>query len=679
VLEFRPLSYKRGGATNDDAHLGIMCGITGFWDRVPARAEQWRSRLADMSDTLRHRGPDDSGDFLEEGSGLALATRRLAVVDLSVHGHQPMTSADGRYVLAYNGEIYNFRELRLELESCGHRFRGTSDTEVLVTAVQQWGLRQALVRSNGMFALAVWDRRERALHLARDRFGEKPLYYGWMGGALLFGSELKALRAHPAFAGEVDRDVLALYFRHNCVPAPYSIYRGIAKLPVASIVSFKQRTPPGSLPEPEAYWSLRQVAELAVANRVRGRADAVMDELDTALREAVRLRMHADVALGAFLSGGIDSSLVVALMQAQHASKVKTFTIAFDDATYDEAPQARAVADHLGTEHHELLVTAADAIEVIPTLPSIYDEPFADSSQIPTTVLARLTRSYVTVALSGDGGDELFGGYNRYTWAQQFWRRVEPVPIGLRRLAGRTLGAIPPGWWDRAFAGTGRVLPRSLAVRMPGTKIHKVAQVLPAADLHETYRTLASHAQDPSTLVPGATEPPTLVSASELGPALDDPVDHMMYLDTMTYLPDDILTKVDRATMAASLEGRMPFLDPDLAALAWRLRPDMKMRAGTGKWALRQVLHRYVPPALVERPKAGFGVPVGAWLRGPLRPWADDLLGARRLEDDGLLAAQPVRRMWAEHLSGRHDRQFELWDVLMFQAWLRAQTGATTP
>jgi asparagine synthase (glutamine-hydrolysing) len=649
-----------------------MCGIAGFWDRGPARSEQSRARLLAMTDTLRHRGPDDAGDFLEEDVGLALGSRRLAIVDLSMHGHQPMASPDGRYVLAFNGEIYNFKDLRHELERSGLRFRGTSDTEVVVAGAQHWGLHETLLRCNGMFALALWDRRERRLQLARDRFGEKPLYYGWAGTTLLFGSELKALRAHPAFDGEIDRDAVALYFRHNCIPAPYSIYRTIAKLPPASVVTIEAATAPGAEVRPEAFWTLRETVESGVADRSRATEDGATDELDVVLRRAVRLRMHADVALGAFLSGGIDSSLVVALMQAQHTARVQTFTIAFDDATFDEAAEARAVADHLGTEHHELLVTAKDALDVVPRLPDMYDEPFADSSQIPTAVLARLTRAHVTVALSGDGGDELFGGYNRYAWAERFWGRIEPVPLPLRRAAATMLGAVPPGWWDRAFAGAGRVLPRSLSLRMAGTKLEKIARVLPAADLHQTYMALASHTEDPSRLVPGAVEPPTLLTSPQQWPDLADPVERMMYLDTMTYLPDDILTKVDRATMASSLEGRMPFLDPDVAALAWRLPPDRKVRGGTGKWLLRRLLHRYVPPALVERPKSGFGVPVGDWLRGPLRPWAEELLDPRRIVAHGLLSPDVVRQMWREHLSGSRDRQFELWDVLMFQAWMGA-------
>jgi asparagine synthase (glutamine-hydrolysing) len=647
-----------------------MCGIAGFWDRFPERMEVLEDWVVSMTDTLRHRGPDDAGSFVDAEAGLALGSRRLAIIDLSAHGHQPMESSDGRYVVSYNGEIYNFAALRADLEGLGHRFRGSSDTEVLVASVQHRGVRDTLVRCNGMFGLAVWDRRDRQLHLARDRFGEKPLYYGWAGSVFLFGSELKALRAHPAFRADVDRDVLALYFRHNCVPAPYSIFKGIAQLRPGTFVTLGLATAPPVLPEAQEYWSLRDVAETGMASRFAGTEDEALDALEGTLRDAVGIRMRADVPLGAFLSGGIDSSLVVALMQAQSTSKVKTFTIAFEDAGYDEATHARRVATHLGTEHSELLMTADDALDVIPRLPALYDEPFADSSQIPTAVLARLTREHVTVAMSGDGGDELFGGYNRYAWADRFWRHVEPVPQPVRRVAGTLLGAVPPRWWDRGAQGVGRVLPRAGDVRILGTKMQKVARVLPAADLHETYVLLASHAAEPERLVRGAHEPPSVLTRPTTWPAAAGPIERMMYLDSMTYLPDDILTKVDRATMAASLESRVPFLDPHVAALSWQLPLELKVRKGNGKWLLRRLLHRYVPPLLVERPKAGFGIPLGDWLRGPLRPWAEELLDARRIEGDGYLAADPVRRLWREHQSGRYDRQYELWDVLMLQAWL---------
>ena len=629
-----------------------------------------------MIDTLVHRGPDDAGAYSDDRDGIALGARRLAIVDLSEHGHQPMVSADGRYVLVYNGEIYNHQPLRADLAAAGYPFRGSSDTEVLTAAVQHWGLRAALDKANGMFALAVWDRRERTLSLARDRFGEKPLYYGWCRDVLLFGSELKALRAHPAFDAPVDRDVLTLYLRYNYVPVPFSIYGGIRKLPPASIVTFDSGARPGAMPDPLAYWSLAEVAGGGVADRLPGSVEEATDALEETLGAAVALRMRADVPLGAFLSGGIDSSLVVALMQRVAEEPVRTFTIAFDHADFDESADARVVADHLGTQHHEWRVSEADAMAVVPALPAMYDEPFADSSQIPTSVLAHLARGHVTVALSGDGGDELFGGYNRYLWAVRYWRRLEPVPTPLRRAAAGVLRAVPPGFWDGPFRLASRVAPRR-TVRMPGVKMEKAARVLAADSLERTYHLLASITDDPASLVPGATEPVTAQAA--LGtPPHGEAVERMMYRDAVTYLPDDILTKVDRATMAWSLEGRMPFLDPNVAALAWRLPVGMKVHGHTGKWLLRKLLHRYVPPTMVERPKTGFGIPLAAWLRGDLRPWADDLLATDRLRTQGILDASLVGRLWSEHRSGRRDHQFVLWGLLMLEAWLEAQQEPKT-
>ena len=464
---------------------------------------------------------------------------------------------------------------------------------------------------------------------------------------------------------------LPLYFRHNCVPGPFTIFKGVAKLVPGTVVSVHESTPTGTMPEPVPFWSLRAVADTAATTKATWSADDAVRELDGVLSDAVRIRMHADVPLGALLSGGIDSSLITALMAAQSSSKVRTFTIAFDDAAYDESADARRVANHLGTEHQELVVTAGDALGVIPTLPHMFDEPFADSSQIPMALLASLTRMHVTVALSGDGGDELFGGYNRYAWAEHFWQRVAKVPRPLRRGVATVLGAVPGRTWDRAFSLAGPVLPAGLRVRNPGTKIHKVATVLPAADLAETYVALSSHFDDPTTLVIGATEHSTLLRRPGDWPTTD-PVELMLYLDSMTFLPDDILTKLDRAAMAASLETRVPFLDPSVAEFAWRLPLEMKVRGGQGKWVLRQLLERYVPPQLTERPKMGFGVPLGAWLRGTLRPWAEELLDAQRLANQGILAPEPVLDLWRRHLSGQSDNEYLLWDVLMFQAWLDA-------
>ena len=649
-----------------------MCGIAGTWDRRGRRDEEVHADLAAMSATLAHRGPDDEGAYVSEGLGLG--HRRLAVIDCSPTGHQPMASAGGRFVVVSNSEVYNYLELRDELRGEGYEFRGTSDTEVLVAGFERWGVDRTLTRANGMFALAVWDAAERVLHLGRDRFGEKPLYYGWAGATFLFASELAALRAHPGFAADLDRDALALYFRHNCIPAPWSVYHGVRKLLPGTTVRLRLSDGPGTLPEPVPFWSLATVAEAGQAAR-GGIGSAPGDtghELDEILGTAVGIRLRSDVPVGAFLSGGIDSSLIVALMQAKGGAKVRTFTIAFEDAAFDESRQAAAVAAHLGTEHCEMVVTAADALGIIPELPHLYDEPFADSSQVPQAILARLTRRHVTVALSGDGGDELFGGYNRYGFAAQLWPTIGRVPRPLRRAAARAISAVPSRRWDALFDRAGPLLPQRLRVRMPGTKIGKLARVLPAAGLEDAYRLLASHLDDPAVLVLGASEPPTVLTTAERWPVLEHPIERMLYLDTVTYLPDDILTKVDRATMAVNLESRLPFLDPSVAAFAWRLPFEQKVQRGVGKWVLRRLLERYVPTELFERPKAGFGIPVGDWLRGPLRPWAEDLLGAELLERQGLLDSGRVRAMWRDHLSGRADWPYELWDVLMLQAWLEA-------
>ncbi len=623
-----------------------------------------------MTATLAHRGPDDEGLFVE--GTLGLGHRRLAIIDCSPTGHQPMASADGRYVVSANGELYNYVELGDELRRRGYRFRGTSDTEVLVAGFERWGVEKTLARATGMFALAVWDSVDQRLHLARDCFGEKPLYYTWAGDTFLFASELKALRAHPAFRATVDRGALALYFRHNCVPAPWSIYQGVSKLPPGTVLTVERDAGPRSPMEPLAFWSLAEVSESAQRERRRQPLENSVAELGTVLGQSVGLRMRSDVPVGAFLSGGLDSSLVVALMQEHSPSKVRTFTIAFEDAAFDEARHAAAVASHLGTEHAELVVTAADALDVIPLLPEMFDEPFADSSQIPQAVLARLTRRHVTVALSGDGGDELFAGYNRYRFAAQFWPPLRRVPLPVRRAAGAALGAVSASTWDALYDRLEPVVPKRLRVRMPGTKLHKAARVLPAVELDQMYRVLASHFDEPGRLVVGASEPPTVLTSPWRWPALGDPIERMLYLDTMTYLPDDILTKVDRATMAVNLETRLPFLDPAVAALAWRMPLEHKLHAGTGKWALRRLLERYVPAELVDRPKAGFGIPLGDWLRGPLRSWADELLSTGRIRRQGYLDAELVGRMWAEHRGGRRDWPYELWDVLVFQAWLEA-------
>jgi asparagine synthase (glutamine-hydrolysing) len=649
-----------------------MCGIAGACEPGASRdASQLDAIARAMADRLRHRGPDDAGTWVDARSGIALGHRRLSIVDLSPQGHQPMVSACGRYVVAFNGEIYNFEDLRRALAQAGAApaWRGHSDTEVLLAAIAHWGLEDTLVRLTGMFAFALWDRVDGSLSLARDRLGEKPLYYGWQGRALLFGSELKALRAHPAWVGGVDRNALLAQMRYSYVPAPYCIHPGIAKLPAGGWIRYSAddlRT--ARTPAVSRYWSLAQVVERGIADPWTGGEDGAVDALDGMLKAAVARQMVADVPVGAFLSGGIDSSTIVSFMQAQSSRPVRTFTIGFHEREFDESVYAREVARHLGTDHTELRVSPSDALDAIPRLAGIYDEPYSDASQIPTLLVSELTRRHVTVSLSGDGGDELFGGYNRYFWCRQVWNRLRRLPKPARSAAARLLTAVPPEVWNRLFALAGPAVPKRLRYANPGDKLHKLAGVLGAAGPVDLYRGFAQHWID-TDIVPGAVEPPTELSRAHDWVRKLDLESMMMYVDAVTYLPDDILVKVDRASMAASLESRVPFLDHHVVEFAWRLPLALKMRNGTGKWILRRVLDRYVPRELIDRPKMGFGVPIEDWLRGPLRDWAETLLAERVLARDGLFDVAAVRRKWAEHSSGRRNWQYYLWDVLMFQAW----------
>ncbi|MDT0619869.1 asparagine synthase (glutamine-hydrolyzing) [Salinisphaera sp. P385] len=632
-----------------------MCGIAGFWGRASADGE-----IAErMAARITRRGPDDAGVWTDANAGVALAHRRLSIQDLSPAGHQPMRSPCGRYTLVYNGEIYNHLDLRAELAAEGGAFdwRGHSDTETLLAALRHWGVAETLARLNGMFAFALWDAREATLFLARDRMGEKPLYYGRNGDTFLFGSELKALTAHPRWQGEIDRDALALYLRYNHVPVPHSIYRGIAKLPPAHVVAIRDGG--RSIGEPQCYWDLPRIAEAGVA-RAGGTADELTDELDGLLRDAVGRRMATDVPLGAFLSGGYDSSTVVAQMQAQSERPVKTFSIGFHEPGYNEAEHAKAVARHLGTDHTEFYVSADEARSVIPHLPTIYDEPFADSSQIPTYLVSRLARQHVTVSLSGDGGDELFAGYNRHVVGPGVWARVSRLPPGLRRFFGRLLDLLT------RLGG----VPNIGRVPQLRDKLEKLSRAMAAADGPGFYRDLVSHWADADEVVIGGGFDRTVLHRTAM--ALPGLREQMLLMDMLGYLPDDILTKVDRASMAVSLEARVPLLDHRLVEFAWRVPTAYKVRHGQGKWLLRQVLYRYVPPALMDRPKMGFALPVGDWLRGSLRDWAEELLDASRLRQQGFFHPEPIRRAWTEHLAGKRNHSERLWGVLMFQAWLEA-------
>jgi asparagine synthase (glutamine-hydrolysing) len=647
-----------------------MCGIVGFLDRTGGEKAALAALVQKMSVCLTHRGPDDSGVWVDERAGLGIGHRRLSILDLSPAGHQPMISHDDRYVITFNGEIYNYLDIRHELEASGSapRWRGHSDTEVILEAIARWGVGRALERMSGMFVLALWDRSESTLHVARDRLGEKPLYHGWLGGSFAFASELKALRVHPRWEGEIDRGALTLFLRHGYVPAPYSIYQGVHKLRPGTFLSVR---PDGSSQE-TPYWSAHEVAMRGVGDPFAGSEAEAAEALERLLSGAVGRQMVADVPLGAFLSGGVDSSTVVALMQAQSARPVQTFTIGFREEGHNEAEHAKAVARHLGTDHTELYVTPAEAMNVVPRLPQLYDEPFADPSQIPTFLVAQLARRKVTVSLSGDGGDELFGGYNRHFIGRGLWDKVGWLPRSARGAVASAITTLSPALWSRMLAPFMALAPGQLRYPNPGEKLHKLALVLGARDPDEIYLGLTSHWKRPASVVLSGAEPAALTNGHGRA-GLSDFTQRMMFLDLIGYLPDDILVKVDRAAMGVSLETRVPMLDHQVVEFAWRVPLSMKIRNGQGKWLLRKVLYKFVPRELIERPKKGFDVPIGDWLRGPLRSWAEPLLAEARLQQEGFLAPSLVRNRWDEHLSGRRDWQQSLWNVLMFQAWLQKE------
>jgi asparagine synthase (glutamine-hydrolysing) len=658
-----------------------MCGIAGFQSRRAHHSPDSLRRITQaMTGTLTHRGPDDSGVWVDPEAGLAFGHRRLSILDLSAAGRQPMVSSCGRYVITYNGEIYNFPELRQQLEEHGHAFRGHSDTEVLLAAIARWGVAEVLPRLNGMFAFALWDRERRRLTLARDRAGKKPLYYGWCrNDSFVFGSELKALRVHPDFDPEIDRNALGLFVQYSWIPAPYSIYAHVRQLPAGTVLTVTPESAPNAV-EPEAYWSARDVAERRSRAVVSTSIDAATDTLEGLLRAAVTKRMIADVSLGAFLSGGIDSSTVVALMQSVSTKPVQTFAIGYHEAKYNEAEYAKAIARHLKTDHTELYVTPDDCLDVIPKLPTLYDEPFADYSQIPTYLVARLARQKVTVALSGDGGDELFGGYGDYVknlrdWEAQLsvWQHC-PTSVrrglaglmtnvgqgGRRMLGARDLADPSAGWLQAKLAKKLRKLEK------------QGRRILPYDSGPALHARLRARVERADELVVGAHPVPSALTDSRCWADVSDPMLGMMFVDFVTYLADDILTKVDRASMGVSLEVRCPLLDPTIIEFAWSVPYSMRIGPNGGKLILRNLLARHVPRELFERPKKGFDVPIAEWLRGPLRDWAEALLDPHRLHQEGFLKAQAVRQVWQEHLSGQRSHAFLLWSLIMFQAWYDA-------
>jgi asparagine synthase (glutamine-hydrolysing) len=655
-----------------------MCGIIGFLaEKGRLNAEDLRFQIRRMTAQLNHRGPDDGGEWIDGETGIALGHRRLSIIDLSPEGHQPMISADGRYVITYNGEIYNYKEIRADLEKNNGPlpWRGHSDTEILLAAFSHWGLEETLRRCNGMFAFALWDRKERSLCLARDRMGEKPLYYGWCNGIFLFGSELKPFRLHPAWQGGINRDALTLLLRYNCIPAPHSIYQGIFKLPPATWMRvFWANEGRYITEEPKEYWSVREAWEQGASNPFLGTEQEAEEAIKGLLYDSIGLRMVSDVPLGVFLSGGVDSSLVTALMQAQSSDPVRTFSIGFQEGEYNEAVQARSVAAHLGTNHIELYLSPEKTREVIPLLPRLYDEPFADSSQIPTFLVSQLARKYVTVALSGDGGDELFGGYNRHFWGPLLWKKINKLPFAFRETLARVFLSRSPSSWDSLLSLLNPVLPGWFRQRSPGYKLQKLSEILTCQNSQEVYINFASHWKDPERIIIGGKELPSIPLLPENWIFSESHFsENMMFLDMVTYLPDDILVKLDRASMGVGLEARVPYLDHRLAEFCCRLPLALKVRDKTGKYLLRKVLYRYVPAALVDRPKTGFSIPLDSWLRGPMRDWAESLLDAGRLRNEGFFNPEQIRIKWQEHLSGRFNWQYHLWDVLMFQAWLAEQ------
>ncbi|MEN5314148.1 asparagine synthase (glutamine-hydrolyzing) [Pseudomonas koreensis] len=636
-----------------------MCGIAGVvgWklDQLSAVA------VGKMVDALIHRGPDAGAVWSDAEGGISLGHRRLSILELSEHGSQPMVSDSERFVIVFNGEIYNFNELRQQLIAAGSNrvWRGHSDTEVLLASIEQFGVQKTLANLVGMFAFAVWDKVERILTLARDRMGEKPLYYGIVGERLVFSSELKAIKAAFSDNLRIDRNALAKFVRYGYVPAPESIYEGIKKLEPAHYLSIESLS---SVQAPVAYWSIAHSSALK-DEMSQASATEVVDAVGERLSTAVKSQMIADVPLGAFLSGGVDSSLIVSLMQSQSSSSINTYTIGFNEPEFDEAPYAKAIAKHLGTNHTEFYLGADDAVSIIPHLPEIYDEPFADSSQIPTILVSRMTKQHVSVALSGDGGDELFAGYPRYQITAGLWARIEKLPLPARRVMAYSLRALSSKGWDSVCS----VLPGAIRSKVNGRRIYRMSELLASENLAQMYTGLMSQWQPTDNVVIGADA--QLASIVDWESA-DDYIEEMRRWDVSQYLPDDLLVKVDRGAMSASLETRAPLLDHRVAELAFSLSSHQLIKSGVGKWPLRELLKRYVPTSFFDRPKAGFSIPLAQWLRGPLKDWAEDLLSEERIKSEGYFDCQKIRLAWLQHQNGTYDRSLHLWNILMFQSWL---------
>ncbi len=653
-----------------------MCGFVGFFPCAPGQDSE--RILLGMASALKHRGPDSDGSWIDAEDKVALAHRRLSVVDLSQHGSQPMVSPSGQYVIVYNGEIYNHLSIRQLISDPPGGWRGSSDTETLLAAIEKWGIVEALSRVVGMFAFALWDRQRKTLTLARDRLGEKPLYWGWQNGTLLFGSELKALCKHPGFRKEIDRNSLSLFTRYGYVPAPYSIYRGVSKLMPGHYLSIplsQEGNLTSCVEQSKPYWSINDTVRQGIANPFLGDDDAAIDMLERQLQETIHDQMLADVPVGAFFSGGIDSSVVVSLMQGMSSKPVQTFTVGLGKNDNDEAQHAETVAEYLKTEHRSLIVRPEDALDVVPLLPKIYCEPLSADSQIPLYLISGLARQHVTVSLSGDGGDELFGGYNRYLSALKVWKKLQAIPKPLRHVVSQILSSVSPANWDLLFSYIRPALPAKYRLAIPGTKAQKLAGVLKVDSEHDYFLNLISHWKNVNELVLNSVEVPTIATDATKWVEADCFEHWMMAMDTQTFLPDEVMTKVDRAAMANSLETRAPLLDHRVVELAWRMPLDKKIRDGEGKWILRQVLYRHVPKQVIDKPKKGFGIPIDEWLRGPLKEWAEKLLDKDRLREEGYFNADLVYEKWRQHLTGKYSWQYQLWPILMFQAWLENERG----